>query len=370
MLNIDITYIMIDDRNRRFEERINNYGLIGEISSGHSSLICSLVTSPNGEYVVSGSSDKMIKIWKNVNYRRDNNEEKKERERRLNDNNNIVPSFICDKILSGHTDSVWSVKCAYLDNRDKRYLVVVSGSNDCTVKMWNVENAECRLTRSHSNIVYAVSISSECCDDERVLIASASYDKSIKIFNAHDTRSNIDAINTINNAYDYYVYDVTFHNNNMNRITTIGCDEIIYTRYAVVKVFDIESRQFISAMNTRHPNSFSHVIMSPCNNYIISSSSSDSNIIIHDVRTKDEKRRINNNSNVQDIKLINNDYIVAVSQNNNKVNIFNYTNSQLLKTLNTSSNNSAVTIDPLNNNYIICAEYSSKNLKLTILSDL
>ena len=109
--------------------------------------------------------------------------------------------------------------------------------------------------------------------------------------------------------------------------------------------------------------------MSPCNNYIISSCANDSNIIIHDVRTKDEKRRINNNSNVVDIKMINNDYIVAVSHNNNLVNIFNYTNSQLLKTINTSSNNYAVTIDPLNNNYIICAQYSSTP-KLRIISDL
>ena len=153
---------MIDNRNRRFEEKINNYRLIGEISSGHTWDIWSLASSPNGEYVVSGSWDNTIKIWKNMNYRRNNNEEKKERERRLNDNNNIVPSFICDKTLSGHTKLINCVKCGYLDNRNKRDLVVVSGSSDSTVKMWNVENGECRLTRSHSRSVNAVSISSEC----------------------------------------------------------------------------------------------------------------------------------------------------------------------------------------------------------------
>ena len=159
--------------------------------------------------------------------------------------------------------------------------------------------------------------------------------------------------------------------NNINRISTIGCDKYDNKYYTVVKLFDVERCQLINTMNIRHKSATSlmHVIMSPCNTYVISSCTDDSNIIVHDVRSNDAAHIINNNNYVYDIKLIDNDYIVAVSGENNCVNVYDYKNNQLIKSLNTTSNNRCVTTDPVNYNYIICANDAS-NPELKLLSDL
>ena len=68
--------------------------MIEEIQSGHSNYILSLATSPNGQYIVSGSQDNKIKIWKNLNYRRNNNKETKEDERKLDNNYNNIDDHL------------------------------------------------------------------------------------------------------------------------------------------------------------------------------------------------------------------------------------------------------------------------------------
>ena len=95
----------------------------------------------------------------------------------------------------------------------------------------------------------------------------------------------------------------------------------------------------------------------------------DRNIIVYDVRSNEAVQVIDNNNNVSDIKMMNNDYIVAVSHQNNLINVLNYKTKESIKVLNVESNNCSVTIDPLNYNYILCAEYSTSP-KLRIFSDV
>ncbi len=75
--------------------------------TGHSEVVRSVVYSPDGRYLASGSQDKTIKIWE-------------------------VATGKELRTLTGHSNSVFSV--AY--SPDGRYLA--SGSSDRTIKIWRV----------------------------------------------------------------------------------------------------------------------------------------------------------------------------------------------------------------------------------------
>ncbi len=75
--------------------------------TGHSREVMSVVYSPDGRYLASGSQDKTIKIWE------------------VATGNEL-------RTLTGHSETVFSV--AY--SPDGRYLA--SGSGDKTIKIWRV----------------------------------------------------------------------------------------------------------------------------------------------------------------------------------------------------------------------------------------
>ncbi len=115
--------------------------------TGHSDSVNSIAYSPDGRYLASGSSDKTIKILK-------------------------VAAGKKLRTLTGHSRGVYSV----VYSPDGRYLA--SGSWDNTIKIWDVvtETEFCTLT-GHSSGVRSVAYS----PDGRYL-ASASSDKTIKIW--------------------------------------------------------------------------------------------------------------------------------------------------------------------------------------------
>ena len=76
------------------------------------------------------------------------------------------------KILKGHTGAVTSVIFSY-----DEYLLV-SGSTDKTVKLWNVEKQEIIQTfLGHSDVITSVAI-----NISKKIVISGSYDKTIKIW--------------------------------------------------------------------------------------------------------------------------------------------------------------------------------------------
>jgi len=78
----------------------------------------------------------------------------------------------CLRTLSGHSRSV----CAL----DAVGNVIVSGSSDKTVKIWNMDTGECVLTlEGHQNTVSCVEIVGN-------MVVTGSWDNTIKIWNVVD----------------------------------------------------------------------------------------------------------------------------------------------------------------------------------------
>jgi WD40 repeat protein len=82
---------------------------------GHTSRIWSVVFSPDGNILASGSSDQTVKLW------------------------NLTTGECC-QTLEGHTNLVWSV--AFSPDGQ----ILASGSQDEAIKLWEVKTGKCLKT--------------------------------------------------------------------------------------------------------------------------------------------------------------------------------------------------------------------------------
>lgn len=117
----------------------------------HSGEIKSVVLTPDGKYLITGSLDKSIKVWSIVS---------KSEEFSL---------FSTAKVLS------------LAINLDGNYLI--SGSDDGTVKIWSLEQRNYFILSGHSNYVSTVAISSDT-----KYIVSGSDDRTIKVWNFYERK--------------------------------------------------------------------------------------------------------------------------------------------------------------------------------------
>jgi len=84
----------------------------------------------------------------------------------------------CIKTLEGHTELVWDV-CVLVGGEEKEDLIV-SGSSDNTLKVWNIEGKCLKTLKGHSHWIYCVIP----FDTKHVL--SGSYDYTVKLWNVMD----------------------------------------------------------------------------------------------------------------------------------------------------------------------------------------
>lgn len=119
---------------------------------GHTGAVTTLAIGADGQTLVSGSSDKTLKIWKLVNGGRSQ------------------ASLI--RTLDGHEDTVRSVAISP-DGQ-----LIASGSLDKTIKIWNAKTGRAIHTLSdHSGTILSVAIS-----PDGKLLATGSADQTIKLW--------------------------------------------------------------------------------------------------------------------------------------------------------------------------------------------
>ena len=136
---------------REDEDGVVRHDCLVRTLLGHSHAVWAVAT--DGTYVVSGSSDRTVKLWD-------------------------LASGVCVRTLVGHTATVWSVAlspaCAY----------IVSGGSDNTVKLWDLASGACvRTLAGHWDTVYSATYS----PDGRHLV-SGSQDDTIKIWDGRHYR--------------------------------------------------------------------------------------------------------------------------------------------------------------------------------------
>ncbi|MCA2694109.1 MULTISPECIES: serine/threonine-protein kinase [unclassified Microcystis] len=224
--------------------------------TGHSHLVTSVVYSPDGRYLASGSYDDTIKIWE-------------------------VATGKQLRTLPGHSDSVRSV----VYSPDGRYLA--SGSVDKTIKIWEVATGkELRTLTGHSRGVSSVAYS----PDGRYL-ASGSGDKTIKIWEVETgkelrtlTGHSIGVLSVAYSPDGRYLASGSYDYDKGDK-----GDKIIKT-IKTIKIWEVATGKELRTL-TGHSNGVTSVAYSPDGRYLASGSWDDT-IKIWEVATGKELRTL------------------------------------------------------------------------------
>lgn len=163
-----------------------------KLFEGHSDFIMSI--DIKGSFIATASKDNTIRLWKY--YYESSSEENENEINKSNGNNDKEFKCVCFAVLKGHSEQV---NCSSLIL--KKGFQVVSASKDKSIKIWDfaelVKNYDLDDENGFLNITEAFTIDesvySEIPHDEEInmirvspnekLIATCSYDKTIKILN-------------------------------------------------------------------------------------------------------------------------------------------------------------------------------------------
>ncbi|KAI0552909.1 hypothetical protein F4679DRAFT_28866 [Xylaria curta] len=111
--------------------------------------INSVCFSPNGEYLVTGGQDKLIRVWD-------------------------IANRTIRNIFAGHDEEICSIDFA----RDGR--IIASGSDDGTVRLWDIESSSDILTLTSGDCVITVAISPDA-----KYVAAGSTNNSVHVWDIH-----------------------------------------------------------------------------------------------------------------------------------------------------------------------------------------
>lgn len=149
-----------------------NYGVPHKMLKGHSHFVSDVVMSSDGQFALSGSWDKTLRLWD-------------------------LSMSKTTRMFKGHTKDVMSVAFS-ADNRQ-----IVSGSRDKTIKLWNTLGV-CKYTiqeEGHGDWVSCVRFSPNTSNP---IIVSSSWDKKIKVWNLTNCK-----IKTNHHGHNGYLNCVT-----------------------------------------------------------------------------------------------------------------------------------------------------------------
>ena len=166
------------------------------------------------------------------------------------------PFVLPNTLKSSFEGHMANVKCVEFVGEEG--LSLASGSSDNTVRIWNLETAEClQILKGHSSRIWDLSSS-----QTGVLLSSASADGTVKLWDL--TRTAVAACRTlVGDARGGDVYTVKFHPGD-NYVVTGGYDK-------KVKLFDVRTGQEIKRF-VGHEASVSRAIFNPHGNLIITGS--------------------------------------------------------------------------------------------------
>ncbi|KAJ3129501.1 hypothetical protein HK098_001268 [Nowakowskiella sp. JEL0407] len=235
---------------------------------GHNGAVTSVAISDDGGFIVSGSDDKLIKIWS-------------------------VHSGQEIRECVGHTLSVNSVAVS----RDGNY--IVSGSNDRKLKIWSVESGkEIRSLAGHSNWVRSVRISAD-----GTIIVSGSDDKTVKVWN----------FQTGNELYSFTGHTSAVHSVAISKRE--GQWVVSGSSDKSIKVWSVESGEQMTL--TGHLNAVCSIETSD-DSEVICSGSEDKTLKIWSIKTGEEIQTLRGHSDFVNSVEISNDGHFAVSASRDK----------------------------------------------------
>ena len=212
------------------------------VQMGHPAQIASVAFSPNGQYVLSGSYDKTIKLWETATGRE-------------------IRTF------KGHSDLVNSVAFS----PDGRYLI--SGSKDGTIRLWEVETGkQVRTWHGHEAGVYSLVFSS---NGRYILSGGVEYKAQIKLWEAATGK----LLRSFSGHSDL-VYSVALSPNGQYAIS--GSQD------HTAKIWDVATGREIRTLKG-HSNNVRSVAFSPDGRYALSCSI-DKTVKLWEVATGNEVR--------------------------------------------------------------------------------
>jgi WD40 repeat protein len=186
---------------------------------GHESCVNTVAVTPDGRYIVSGSSDKTLRVWD-------------------------LASGRPVRTLAGHGDSVGAVAVT----PDGRY--IVSGSRDKTLKVWDLAaGKDLQTLRGHEDQVRALAVT-----PDGHYAVSASDDKTLRVWDLASGKG----LHTLGGHEDW-VYAVA--------VTCDGRHAVSASPY--VKVWEIASGRLVSALGRDGPVARS-VALTPDGRYAVS----------------------------------------------------------------------------------------------------
>ena len=173
------------------KNRINLY-------EGHTDFIMSITIKNN--LIITSSKDNTIRIWKII----------------YNDNN-IYENIKCIGILKGHSESV---NCADINiKKNNKDNLIISGCKDGSIKLWNLDSNNNDELNNEDITEINESLASKAIHDDEInaikfapngkIFASASYDKTIKLFELNQNNTNFNMIHSLS-GHKKGVTDISF----------------------------------------------------------------------------------------------------------------------------------------------------------------
>ena len=166
---------------------------------GHTDFIMSITIK--NDLIITSSKDNTMRIWK-----------------MFFKENNIYENIKCIGVLKGHSESV---NCAdFHIKKNNKDNLIISGCKDGSIKLWNYINPNDNINEGDDIIIEInESLASKVIHDDEInaikfapngkMFASASYDKTIKLFELNQTNNNFNVIHSLS-GHKKGVTDISF----------------------------------------------------------------------------------------------------------------------------------------------------------------